>query len=393
MILIGRCSPLPYHAVVRVTKRCFAKTTSQRTAASDTSSRKGTPPTATSGSAPRTAQRYTLENFVFQCGICVPRVEVVYQTYGSLNDDRSNVILYPTSYGATHVDVDWLVRPDDGILDSSKWFVIMPNMFGNGLSFSPSNATAAAQPGFYTTHYDNVRAQKALLESLGILDSNNAENKLALIYGWSMGAQQAYHWGALYPDHVQRIAALCGTAKTTDHNKLFLYSLRAALQADPTWNGRRFTGRPDRGLHAFAQIYASWAASQPYYKAKYYLDWGYDSLEDYIARGWEAGYRTRDPHDLLAMIETWLRCDVADNPVHQGDHVQALGSIQAHTLVMPCTTDLYFTPEDCQAEAQLIPHCEYRPIPSIWGHRAGNPYQNPEDQAFIRKAVAQLLMS
>ena len=118
---------------------------------------------------------------------------------------------------------------------------------------------------------------------------------------------------------------------------------------------------------------------------------GYESLEDYLQRGWEAGYRQRDPHNLLAMIDTWLRCDVGDNATYQGDYSLALKSIQAKTLVMPATTDLYFTPEDCQAEAKLIPNAEFLPIPSIWGHRAGNPYQNPVDQAFIRQAVHKLL--
>ncbi|MFM7441522.1 MAG: hypothetical protein ACKO2V_23480, partial [Snowella sp.] len=55
------------------------------------------------------------------------------------------------------------------------------------------------------------------------------------------------------------------------------------------------------------------------------------------------------------------------------------------------TTDLYFTSEDCEAEANLIPNAEFLPIPSIWGHRAGNPYQNPVDQAFIRQVVHKLL--
>ena len=334
-------------------------------------------------SVQRSAQPFTLHHFSFQCGIELPTVQLVYQTYGKLKRDHSNVILYPTSYGAQHSDVDWLIRPD-GILDASEWFVIMPNMFGNGLSLSPSTSEAAAKPGFYTTHYDNVRAQAALLDSLGI-------DTLALVYGWSMGAQQGYHWGALYPDRVQRIAALCGTAKTTDHNKVFLYSLRAALQGDPMWNGDRFEGIPDRGFHTFTQIYASWAASQPYYRAKFYLEWGYKSLEDYILRAWEAGYRKRDPHNLLAMIETWLHCDVSDNPVYKGDYAKALGSITAKTLVMPATTDLYFTPEDCEAEAKLMPNSKYLPIPSIWGHRAGNPYQNPEDEGFIRGAIASLL--
>ncbi len=330
-----------------------------------------------------TPGRFTLQEFPLQCGVVLPQVEVVYQVYGELNSHRSNAILYPTSYGAQHTDVDWLVHPG-GILDPDRWCVVMVNMLGNGLSTSPSNDPAVAQPGVYFTHYDNVRAQFALTQALGI-------EQLALVYGWSMGAQQGYHWAALYPDRVQRLAALCGTAKTTDHNKIFLYSLRAALTSDPTWNGRRFEGTPDRGFHTFAQIYASWAASQAYYRAKPYLDWGYESLEDYILRGWEAGYRQRDPHNLLAMIDTWLRCDVSNNPFYEGEYAKAMGSITAKTLVMPATTDLYFTPEDCEAEAALIPNAEYRPIPSIWGHRAGNPYQNPEDEAFIRGAIASLL--
>ncbi len=329
-------------------------------------------------------QQFSLKDFPLQCGTVLPETTLVYQTYGELNAERTNAVLYPTSYGAQHTDVDWLIRPN-GILDSTQWFVIMPNMLGNGLSTSPSNCDAAMQPGYYTTHYDNVRIQAALLDSLGI-------EQLALVYGWSMGAQQGYHWGVLYPNRVQRIAALCGTAKTTDHNKIFLYSLRAALQADPAWNGERFERTPDRGFHTFTQIYASWAASQAYYRAKPYLAWGYASLEDYLLRSWEAGYRKRDPHNLLAMIETWLHCDVGNNPVYQGDTNRALSSITAQVLVMPATTDLYFTPEDCQAEANLIPNGKYCPIPSIWGHRAGNPYQNPEDETFIKQAVRDLLL-
>ena len=60
---------------------------------------------------------------------------------------------------------------------------------------------------------------------------------------------------------------------------------------------------------------------------------------------------------------------------------------------MPSTTDLYFTVEDGEAEAKLMPNAEFRPIKSVWGHRAGNPTSNPEDQAFIRNAVQDLIKS
>jgi homoserine O-acetyltransferase/O-succinyltransferase len=329
---------------------------------------------------------HILKDFPLQCGAVLPEAKVVYQTYGELNGDRTNVILYPTSYGAQHTDVDWLIKPD-GILDPREWFIVMPNMFGNGLSSSPSNDEhcGLAETGFYFTHVDNVTAQENLLQEVFEV------SQLALVYGWSMGAQQAYHWGALYPDRVARIAALCGTARTTDHNKIFLMSLRSALTSDPAWTGDRFEGIPERGFRTFAQIYASWAASQAFYRARLYLDWGYTSLEEYLLQGWEANYRKRDPHDLIAMLDTWLHCDVGQNSIYHGDYTAALKSIQAQTWVMPSTTDLYFTPEDCQAEADLIPYAHYCPIPSIWGHRAGNPYQNPEDEAFIREMVWILL--
>ncbi|MFS8803928.1 alpha/beta fold hydrolase [Synechococcus sp. R55.6] len=331
---------------------------------------------------------WSLNDFQLQCGIQLPQITLAYATYGTLSPQKDNLILYPTSYGAQHPDLEWLIRPD-GILNPQRWFILIPNMLGNGLSTSPSNDPACGlrEDGFWFSHWDNVRLQESLIrQHFGI-------ERIRLIYGWSMGAQQAYHWGSLFPERVERIVALCGTAKTTVHNRVFLESLRSALTADPAWNGRRFTGVPERGLRAFAHIYASWAVSQPFFNQKCYESLGYASLEDYLERGWEANYRRRDPQNLLSMIETWIRCDISDNPIHRGDYRAALRAIQAQTLVMPAQTDLYFTPEDCRAEAEWIPNAVYKIIPSIWGHRAGNPHQNPEDEAFIRTAVQEFLES
>lgn len=335
-----------------------------------------------------TVHTWIQRDFELHCGIRLPQITLVYATYGQLSPRRDNLILYPTSYGAQHPDIDWLIRPD-GILNPERWFIVMPNMLGNGLSTSPSNETAFGlrEDGFWFSHWDNVRLQESLLtQHLGV-------ERIRLIYGWSMGAQQAYHWGALFPERVERIAALCGTAKTTVHNRVFLESLRSALTADPTWNGQRFVGVPERGFRAFAHIYASWAASQPFFNQKLYEGLGYATLDDYLTQAWEASYRRRDPHNLLSMIETWIRCDISDNPMYEGNYEAALGAIQARTLVMPSLTDLYFTPADCQAEAERIPNALYKEIPSIWGHRAGNPYQNPVDEVFIRDAIQDLMQS
>ncbi|HEX2731585.1 MAG TPA: alpha/beta fold hydrolase [Polyangiaceae bacterium] len=328
------------------------------------------------------AKVFALGDFRLQSGKVLADAKLVYQTYGSLAPDRSNVVLYPTSFGAQHSDTEWLVKAG-GILDSSRWFVVIPNMFGNGLSTSPSHLPPGSE--FNVSHYDNVAAQDRLLgEVFGV-------QRLALVYGWSMGAQQAYHWAVIHPERVERIATLCGTARTSEHNKLFLLSLQAALLADPAWDGNSFVATPERGFRAFARIYASWAASQAFYRDGLYRQLGYRDLDDYLTRAWEPSYRRRHPADLLAMLGTWMACDVSDNPVHQGDLHEALSSIRAKALVMPSTTDLYFPLEDCALDAAAIPDARLLPIPSIWGHRAGNPYQNPEDEAFIRAAIEDLM--
>ena len=91
-----------------------------------------------------------------------------------------------------------------------------------GLSTSPSNSTLPSGQQFpLFTHVDNVTAQRRMLTEVFGID------RLALAYGWSMGAQQALHWGALFPESVERIAAVCTSARTSPHNRVFLEGLRA----------------------------------------------------------------------------------------------------------------------------------------------------------------------
>jgi homoserine O-acetyltransferase len=260
-------------------------------------------------------------------------------------------------------------------------------MFGNGLSSSPSNMSEKSGQTSLDlfTHVDNVRAQRQLLEKVFGIE------RLALAYGWSMGAQQALHWGAIYPEHVERIAAICGSAKTSPHNLVFLEGIRATLTADPAWQGTHFSAKPERGLRAMGRVYAGWALSQAFYREHVYRQVGFDTLEDFLVRDWEASFLRRDAGNLVSMIETWKRSDISDNEIYGGDLDRALAAIQAKTLIMPGSMDLYFTPEDSQREAGHIPRAVFRPIPSVWGHRAGNPSKNPVDEAFIRQAINELL--
>ncbi len=331
-------------------------------------------------------ETFELGPLALQRGLTLPKAHLAHKTYGRLAADKSNVILYPTSYAAHHTDIDWLIGPGR-VLDPERYFIIIPNQLGNGLSSSPSNLAepfgAGRNPVF--THWDNVHAQERLLrERFGV-------TKVALAYGWSMGGQQVLHWGAILPDRVERLCAVCTAARTSPHNKVFLEGIRAILRSDAGYRDGRFVARPVEALRAFARVYAGWAMSQAFYREKLWATIGYASLEDYLVRAWEGNYLRRAAEDLLSMIETWYLSDISDNPIYGGNLEAALGAIKARTIIMPSTTDLYFTLADGEAETRLIPNAELRAIESIWGHRAGNPVQCAEDEAVLRRAVEDLL--
>ncbi|MDO9707511.1 alpha/beta fold hydrolase [Paracraurococcus lichenis] len=318
-------------------------------------------------------------------GGVLPDAKLAWKTHGTLNAARDNAVLYPTSYGAQHPDLEWLIGPD-GILDPTRWFIVQPNMFTNGLSSSPSNT--APWPALVTA-WDNVAAQRRLLrEVFGI-------ERLHAVYGWSMGAQQAYHWAAAHPAEVARIVVNCGSARTAVHNRVFLAGLMAALEAAPEYDGTAlFSAQPQKALRAFGRIYAGWALSQDFYRAGLHLSaLGAPDLETFLVRDWEQRFARRPAADLLAQLRTWDAGDISDHPRYGGDLAKALSAIEARVLLMPGETDLYFRVADNEAELPHLRHGRLAPIPSIWGHRAGNPQPNPPDAAFVKAAVRALLES
>ncbi len=90
------------------------------------------------------------------------------------------------------------------------------------------------------------------------------------------------------------------------------------------------------------------------------------------------------------MLGAWQRNDVSATPEFSGDLRAALASVRAKALVMAGETDLYFTPEDLEYEASLIPKARFEVIRSVWGHQAGNGL-NAADSAFIDQQLKWLL--
>jgi homoserine O-acetyltransferase/O-succinyltransferase len=330
---------------------------------------------------------FELGDMVLQSGTLLREAKLAYKTHGRLNTGKNNVIVYPTPYSAQHGDIEWLIGPGKA-LDPDKYFIIVPDQLGNGLSSSPSNALAAQARSKFpvVSNRDNVAAQYRLVtEQFGV-------GNIALVVGWSMGAQQTFQWAVSHPDRVERIAPFCGTAKTTPHNAVFLEGLRAVLTLDAAWNSGDYDAQPAAGIRAFARVYAGWGFSQPFYKQALYRQMGFGSLEEFLTGFWEKRFLRRDANNLLSMLGTWQLHDVGAAPEFGGSLERALGSIKARAIVMAGQTDLYFTPEDIEAEAALIPGARFRVIPSVWGHQAGNGL-NAADTQFVDAEIKKLLAS
>lgn len=130
-------------------------------------------------------------NTVLQSGLTYRDVRLAYKTYGQLNAAGDNAIVFCTPFGGQHRDIEYMIAPG-AALDPTRYFIVIPNMFGNGLSSSPSNTPPPFDGTRYPhfTIYDNVLVQQRLLtEQLKV-------RKLQLACGWSMGGMQAYHCAA-----------------------------------------------------------------------------------------------------------------------------------------------------------------------------------------------------
>jgi homoserine O-acetyltransferase len=320
---------------------------------------------------------FELGDLKVENGGVIRDAKLAWQTHGTLSPARDNVIVYPCSYGATHETQEWLIGPD-GVLDPGRWFIVIPDMFSNGLSSSPST-----DPEFpsLVTMADNVHAQYRLLtEEFGI-------DRLAAAYGFSMGAGQAYHWAALYPDFVERAIVVCGSARTSTHNRVFLSGLLRILEAAPEYDGNgRFTAEPVAAKRAFAHVYAGWGLSQDFYRARLFESvLAAPDLDSFLQTDWVDRFAEGAAADQYAQALTWLEADIS--APNGGDLDVALGAIKARVLLMPSATDLYFRTADNELELASLSTAELVEIPSIWGHRAGSPRDSPVDLDFLRRQV------
>lgn len=309
---------------------------------------------------------FDLGDFALEDGGTIRGAKLAYSTFGTLAPGKDNAVLVTTWYSGTSKIMEQTLIGPGRALDPAKYFIVVANQIGSGLSSSPSNTTAPYNgPNFPRVRIaDDVRAQhKLMTDKFGI-------DALQLVIGGSMGAQQTFEWAVRYPGMVRRAMPIAGTAQNKPHCRLIARAFIDAMTSDPGFSGGyyRDAGETRLGLVRHAHAFAVTGLAQEFYKRDLWRTVGFSSLDDFLTGFLEGYFLPLDVNNLLCQAWKWQHGDVSRNA--GGDLAAALGRITAKTSVVALETDIFFPPKDIEDDQSLIPGSRLHVIKTNWGHSA-----------------------
>ena len=195
-----------------------------------------------------------------------------------------NAILITTWYSGTHqIWRDVYVGPEHA-LNPERYFIVAINQIGNGLSISPHNADGAERRIWPCRSFPKVRIGDDVVAQERLLREHFGIERLQLVIGGSMGAQQTYEWAVRFPDKVRRAAPIAGTAQNTPHDFLYTQALCEQFWSDPGWNGGEYKSNADvvDGLTRHAHIWAVMGFSTEFWKQEVWRALEFESKEAFL---------------------------------------------------------------------------------------------------------------
>ena len=325
---------------------------------------------------------------VLESGEHLESVTVAYETWGELNEDRSNAVLVLHALtgdshvageaGSGHVSSGWWagVVGSGLAIDTDRYFVVCPNVLGGCQGTTgPSSIAPDGLP--YGSRFpvitirDQVAVEVALADRLGI-------DAWYAVVGGSMGGMRALEWVVGYPSRVERVVVLAvGAAGTADQIALCSLQVRA-IRADPHFQGGDYYStneRPYEGLSIARGIgqfsYRTWTEFEARFgrdaqDERGVLERGHYAIESYLRYQGEKLARRFDPNSYIVLSEAMNHHDVGRG---RGGVVSALKGVRRPVTVAGITSDRLY-PRELQEElARLIPSAgRVRVIASPAGH-------------------------
>ncbi|QLB20896.1 hypothetical protein A6B43_04820 [Vespertiliibacter pulmonis] len=331
-------------------------------------------------------QLISLGDFELAEGGKIPNLELAVRTLGTLNEDRSNAILITTWYSGTSKIMEDVYVGEGRPLDPNRYFIIIVNQIGNGLSTSPWNAHESIRGSKFplVRIEDDVKAQyKLLTEHFGI-------TQLALVMGGSMGAQQTYEWAVRFPDFMKRAAPIAGYAKNSDHDFIFTRTLMNTLTMDPAFKDGEYDSIESMkaALSRHGDIWNVMGFSTEMWRKKLYEDLQFPDAVSFSEGFTQAYFQPMDPNTLLCCAWKWQHGDVSRHT--NGDLKAALHRIKCKMYCIAIDEDMFFRQADCKVEQEMIPNSEWKVVKDDWGH-LGLFGMNPQYIKQIDTLLGELL--
>jgi homoserine O-acetyltransferase len=261
---------------------------------------------------------------------------VGYRTFGKLNQEGSNAVLFPTWFGGRSVDLERLIGPAN-LVDSDRFFVIAVDALGDGVSSSPSTSPTQPDAAFPSiTIRDMVRSQYRLVtEELGL-------KHLFAVVGGSMGGMQTFEWVTLYPDFVDRAVPYVGSPQLTSRDLLLW---QAEMNAIDEGHASHTSEESIRKTVAAIQ---SLELRTPAYVVR---ETKREEMPEFLAATYAGLYRIFDSYNWKAQLGAMMAHDVAQP--YGGSLEKAAARVKAKLLVVVASQDHVVNPEPALAFAGL----------------------------------------
>jgi len=265
-----------------------------------------------------------------------------YRTFGKLNAEKSNAVLFPTWFGGTTENLVGYIAPGK-LVNPGKYFVILADALGDGVSSSPSNSKL--QPHMQFPEFairDMVNAEHQLVEK--VLNIPHLRG----VIGISMGGMQTFQWMVAYPDFMDRAIPIVGSPKLTSYDLLLWQAGIHAIQSDVNWKGGDYTSPPEAGLRTLADI-DGLAIETPSYRVRQTSPEDFKKFIETSERDTIHGF---DANNWIRQAQAMMGNDVS-RPFG-GDMRKAAAAVKARVLVIVGLQDHMVNPQPALAFARLL---------------------------------------
>ncbi len=308
--------------------------------------------------------------FPLESGETLKEVDIAYHTYGTLNEEKDNVVWVCHALTANSDVEDWWPHTVEAgcFLDPDKWFVVCANILGScygstgPMSINPDTGEPYYDEFPKLTIRDMVNAHILLAQELEI-------GRIHTLVGCSVGGFQAIEWASTQPERFDKLVFLATSPKASPWSIALDETQRMAILSDKTFGERRQDAARD-GL----------AAARAIGLLSYRGPWGYNKTQQdpssdeiptthractYQQYQGEKLCRRFDAYSYMTILNAFDTHDVGRG---RGGIHKVLASIKAPTIVIGLTTDIIFTPDEMRELTAMLPNAKYFEIQSEFGH-------------------------